>query len=99
MKKEKDEIFNCQFYEIVEEYCHKPKFAPPFSLFIYIIYAFYMIFNGLSKLISIHKDKFNIKNSVIPSEQDRSEVSLGCLPKCFLFKLILNLIGGAEIYG
>ena len=95
MKKEKDEIFNCQFYEIVEEYCYKPMFAPPFSLFIYIIYAFYRV----SKLLSILKDKCNSKNSVTASEKDRSEVSKGCLSKCFLFKLIFNLTDGAEIYG
>ena len=76
-------------------------FAPPFSLFIYIIYAIYLISNGFSKLISILKVKFNIKNSVIPSEKDPSEKDPSEISKLnfFLFQLVSNWTDDTEFCG
>ena len=74
--------------------------SPPFSLFIYIIYAFYLISNGFSKLISILKDKFR-KNSVIPSEKDPSEKDPSEISKLnfFLFQLVSNWTDDTEFCG
>ena len=74
-------------------------FAPPFSLFIYIIYALYLISNGFAKLISNVGDRCNRKNNITPSEKGPKEISKDSLTSFFLFKLIENLTGDNEFYG